>query len=57
MPNQPKDLRVKRLGDEILNHVRAWLDRECKEDLDFRFLVIGGSSRVFKEKAEMKVKG
>jgi len=39
MANQAKDLRVKRLGDEILNHVRAWLDRKCKDDPDFRFLV------------------
>jgi hypothetical protein len=39
MALQPKDHRVKRLGDEILNHVRAWLDRECKNDLHLRFLV------------------
>lgn len=39
MPNQPKDQRVKHLGDEILNHVRVCLDRECKDDSDFRFLV------------------
>ncbi len=36
---QPKDQRVKRLGDEILNHVRDWLDRECKNDPNLRFLV------------------
>ena len=36
---QPKDPRVKRLGDEILKHVRDWLDRECKNDPNFRFLV------------------
>ena len=36
---QPRDKRVKRLGDEILNHVRDWLDRECKNDPNLRFLV------------------
>ena len=36
---QPKDHRVKRLGDEILSYVRGWLDRECKDDPQLRFLV------------------
>ena len=34
----PKDEKVKRLGDEILNHIRDWLNREC-QDATFRFLV------------------
>lgn len=36
---QPKDPRVKRLGDEILNYVRDKLHRECKNDTNLRFLV------------------
>lgn len=39
MVAQPREQRVKRLGDEILNHVRAWLDRERQGDPDFRFRV------------------
>src|SRR5262245_54480439 len=39
MTLQPKDHRVKRLGDQILSHVRDCLDRECKNDPDLRFLV------------------
>ena len=39
MPLQPKSQQVKRLDDEILNHVRDCLDRECQNDPDFRFLV------------------
>ena len=39
MGPQPKDQRVKLLGDEILNHVRDWMDRECQNDPDLHFLV------------------
>lgn len=39
MANQPKNERVKYLGDEILNYVRDRLDRECQNDADLRFLV------------------
>ena len=39
MPPPPKDQRAKHLGDEILNHVRDHLDRECHNDPDLRFLV------------------
>ena len=39
MALQPKDHRVKRLGDEILNQVRDRLDRECENDPHLRFLV------------------
>jgi hypothetical protein len=39
MALEPKDPRVKRLGDEILNYVRDWLDRECRNDPNLRFLV------------------
>jgi len=33
----PKDEKVKRLGDEVLNQLRDWLNREC-QDATFRFL-------------------